>query len=236
MQNLLALIKKRQSSRGAFDPEKAVSTDALQQILEAGCWAPTAHNMQNFEIAVVDDKKLLEKIRRIHFPISETFLQENYLQLSFSEEELKTKRTGLLSTMFPKSWLHPGLIAEQAYLNDTGHPLVETHHQMLSCPIMIFLFFDPKRRAPDSNGDFLSIMSLGCVLENMWLMAASLGIGFHVISALSGKEPESELKKILHVPDHLSLAIAFRLGYPLTPSSSLRVRRDVKNITHFNGF
>lgn len=236
MQELLTLIKERQSSRCAFDPDKAVPKEALRQILEAGCWAPTAHNMQNFEMVVVDDKKLLEKIKKIHFPVSETFLQENYLQLSFSEEELKRKKTGVLSTMFPKSWLHPGLIAEHSHINETSQPLLERHHQMLSCPLMIFLLYDPRRRAPGSDGDFLGIMSLGCVMENMWLMAASLGIGLHVVSALSGSYPEAELKNILHIPDHLSLAIAFRLGYPLTPISYLRVRRDVDSITHHNGF
>ncbi len=30
------------------------------------------------------------------------------------------------------------------------------------------------------------MMSLGCVLENMWLVAQSLGLGFQVISFLSG--------------------------------------------------
>ncbi|HVU94154.1 MAG TPA: nitroreductase family protein [Puia sp.] len=236
MRDLLTLIKQRQSSRCAFDPDRPVPKKALEDILEAACWAPTAHNMQNFEIVVVDDKKLLEKIREIHFPVSETFIQENYLQLSFSEEELKRKKTGVLSTMFPKSWLHPGLIAEHSSLNETDQPFLERHHQLLSCPLMVFLLYDPKRRAPGSDGDFLGVMSLGCVLENMWLMAASLAIGFHVVSALSGSSPEAELKRILHIPNHLSLAIAFRLGYPLASTSYLRVRRDIDNVTHHNGF
>jgi nitroreductase len=61
MFDLLKLIKKRQSSRVPFDSEKFISKLDLQKILEAGSWAPTAHNMQNFEVVVVDDKKLLEK-------------------------------------------------------------------------------------------------------------------------------------------------------------------------------
>ncbi len=80
-------------------------------------------------------------------------------------------------------------------------------------------------------------MSLGCVLENMWLMAHSLGIGFHVMSALSADLVEKEVKRILNIPEHLKIAFAARLGYPLsTPPRYLRVRREVEDFTHHNRF
>jgi len=56
----------------------------LLLILEAAHWGPTAHNMQNFDILVVDDNNQLEKLLNIEFRISEDFLRENYQQLSFS--------------------------------------------------------------------------------------------------------------------------------------------------------
>lgn len=208
----------------------------MQQILEAGAWAPTAHNMQNFELVVVDDKDLIARIRDLDFPTSETFIQENYLQLSFSEAELRSKRTGVLSTMFPKSWLTPGLIPERGRSKEAEHPLLERHHQLLSCPMLVLMLYNPARRAPASEGDFLGVMSLGCVLENMWLMAVALGIGLHVVSALSGETVEPAVKRMLQIPDELRIAIAFRLGYPLASPAYLRVRRDVGDFVHFNGF
>ncbi len=235
MKELFRLIKKRQSSRTPFDPDRPVEQKDLMQILEAGSWAPTAHNMQNFEALVIDDQHLLKRIENLDFPTSETFIQENYLQLSFSEKELKAKKTGVLSTMFPKSWLHPGLIPEHSR-PEVEHPEFERHHQLLSCPVLVLLLYNPSRRAPASEGDFLGIMSLGCVLENMWLMAASLGIGLHVVSALSGGKVEAELKKMLQIPDEFRVAISFRLGYPLASPAYLRVRRDVNEFTHFNSF
>jgi nitroreductase len=78
------------------------------QILAAGRWAPTVHNMQNFEIIVVDNKKLLESIGNIKRSIFETFIRENYQQLSFSEEELLRKKTGHLVVMFPSIMDKPG--------------------------------------------------------------------------------------------------------------------------------
>jgi nitroreductase len=232
--DLLSLIKQRQSVRTPFNPDKAIARKDLWQILEAGNWAPTAHNMQNFEMVVVEEKSMLERIQRIEIPVSETFIQENYLQLSFCEEDLQKKRKGVLSTLFPKSWLHPGLIPEQSYSDDTEHAHMQRHEQLLTCPALIIMLYNPSLWAPASDGDLLGIMSLGCVLENMWLMASSLGIGFQVVSALTNQQ--SQLKELLHIPTHLNVAVSFRLGYPLVSNGCLRVRREISDFTHYNGF
>ena len=57
--DILELIQQRQSSRVLFDPERPIPEEHLRRILEGARWAPTAHNMQNFEIVVVDDRQLL---------------------------------------------------------------------------------------------------------------------------------------------------------------------------------
>ena len=97
MQEVLELIQERKSARNVFDPNRPVAKQDLRQILEAARWSPTAHNMQNFEIVVIDDRKLLEAIGELKYTISHTFIKENYQQLSFSEEELLRKKVGLLS-------------------------------------------------------------------------------------------------------------------------------------------
>lgn len=153
-----------------------------------------------------------------------------------SEEELKLKKIGVLSTLFPKSWQSPGLIPEHSRENEPEHPLLERHHGMLNCPALVLLLYNAARRAPASQGDFLGIMSLGCVLENMWLMADSMGIGFHAVSALGDDTAEPQLKKLLNIPDVLRIAISFRLGYPIESPKYLRVRRDVSDFAHFNHY
>jgi len=77
----------------------------LTQILEAARWSPTAHNMQNFEILVIDDRDVLARLAGISSPASEVFIRENFDQLSFSEEELRRKKVGILE---PCSRRHGG--------------------------------------------------------------------------------------------------------------------------------
>ncbi len=233
MKNLIDLIQTRQSARTLFDPGRSIPKSHLLKILKAGSWAPTAHNMQNFETVVIDDKKLLKAITNIKYPVSLTFIRENYKQLSFSKKELKEKRTGVLGTMFPPAWRKPNI--KPSAVRDENHNMF-MEQEILSSSALVIVLYDPAKRAPASEGDFLGIISLGCVMENMWLMAHDLGIGFHVLSALSGERVEKEIRKILGIPNHLKIAFSFRLGYPVSAVKYLRVRRDVTAFNHMNGF
>ncbi|MFC2072699.1 nitroreductase family protein [Chloroflexota bacterium] len=230
---ILKLIQERQSTRAQFDPDRSIGKQDVEQILEAARWAPTAHNMQNFEIIAVDDKELLEAIANIRSRMSKTFIRENYQQLSFSEEELLNKKFGVLSTTFPPAMINPEAIKDKSTGGKTTSFLGRT---IRTGSVLLIVVYDPSRRAPASKGDFLGIMSLGCVMENMWLMAHSLGIGFQILSVLSGYKVEKQVKSILNIPEHLKIAFSARLGYPISLTKRLRVRREVNDFTHHNRF
>jgi nitroreductase len=233
MKELLKLIQERQSFRMPFDPEHKVAKEDLQQILEAARWTPTPHNMQNYDILVVDDEDLLQSIANIKRPISETFIRENYRQLSFSEEDLFKRKTGLLARMFPPSWTNPDIRTGSNSENEDP----SEQRPFPVCPLMLVVLYDPSNRAPASEGDFLGILSLGCLMENMWLMANSLGIFFSIMSSLSSENVEHEVKDILQIPGNLKIAFPCRLGYPVSlPGNYLRVRRDIEDFTHHNKF
>jgi nitroreductase len=233
MIELLKLMQDRQSTRMPYDTSRPITKQDLKQILEAGRWAPTAHNMQNFELIVVDDEKVLQSIGNIRRPVSETFVRENYKQLSFSEEELLRKKTGVLAAMFPPAWRNPEFKLD---VKDEDSDL-SVQRPMPPCPLLIVIVYDPSRRAPASEGDFLGIISLGCVMENMWLMANSLGISFHIVSSLSSGSVGKEVKSILHISENLQIAFSCRLGYPASsPAKYIRVRRDIKDFISHNKF
>jgi nitroreductase len=188
--------------------------------------------MQNFEIVVVDDREILNALANIETEASQVFVEENYEHLSFSEEELARKKVGLLATMFPPSWSTPGVRPKV----DAAHAHSVLGEPMRMSSAVLVVCYDPFKHAPASAGDFLGIMSLGCVLENMWLVAQSLGIGFQVQSALAGERVERKVQHALEIPEHLRVAFAVRLGYPKTSITYLRVRREIDDFTHRNRF
>ncbi len=230
---MLKLIEKRQSTRIPFNSRRQVDKRDLKQIIEAARWSPTAHNMQNFEIVVVDDTKILKAIGNIKSQISEDFLRENYQQLSFSKKELLSKKVGILGSGFPPSWRDPTKLDAVAK-ESPPRPLSQT---IQGSPLLLVVVYDPRKRAPASKGDFLGILSLGCAMENMWLMAQSLGIGFQVMSIFSSVAVEKEVKRVLNIPGHMKIAYAIRLGYAQGKSTEyLRVRRDLETLAHHNQF
>jgi len=84
MADIVKTIRERHSTREPFDPVRPVKKQDLKLILEAARWAPTANNMQNFEILLVDAKDRLDAIAKIPAEMSEAFLRENHEQLSGS--------------------------------------------------------------------------------------------------------------------------------------------------------
>jgi nitroreductase len=231
MKEILKTIQNRQSVRGPYDIHRPVEKNDLRQILEAGRWAPTAHNMQNFEIIVVDDKSLLEKMGNIKSPVSQTFITENYQQLSFSEEELRRKKVGILGVMFPKFMRDPKVKPSPEEKTSSFQGIL-----VKKSPVLLVVVYDPGKRAPASRGDVLGFISLGCVMENMWLTAHSLGISCHIVSSFSDGAVENKVKRILGIPKSLKIAFTCRLGYPTTSTHYLRVRRDIEDFTSYNRF
>ncbi len=230
MQDPLELIRARRSWRMAFDTTRPVAKEDLDRILEAARWTPSAHNMQNWEIVVVDDPELMDKLANVHRPVSEAFIKENYEHLSFSKEELMARGTGLLASMFPAEWQDPDFKADA--MGKDG--ISSRQRALFASPVMLVVVYDPSRRAPASEGDFLGIISLGCLMENIWLEAEALGLGVQIVSSLADAPT---LKDLLGIPEDLRVAYSVRIGYPVGESADyLRVRRDVEAFTFRNRY
>jgi nitroreductase len=135
--------------------------------------------------------------------------------------------------MFPPSWRVPDALPEPE--DDFVHGFLDS--TMRSCPVVWIVVYDARKRAPASQGDVLGIMSLGCVMQNMWLTAESLGIGIQIMSVFSARDLEQELRRILSIPNYVKIAFACRLGYPTEqPGRYLRVRRDLSRFVHRNSY
>ena len=234
MDDILKIIRSRHSTRGAFDLTRPITKEVQDLILEGAQWAPTPTNMQNFEVVVVDSKEQLDAIGRVPADMSEQFLRETYGLLSYSDAELREKKTGMLASSFPSAWTNPeAWNPESDYrsqLTFLGRAIGET-------PLMMFVVYDATKRAPGSEGDPVGLISLGCVLENMWLVCESLELGLHVLTVVSDGPVEHKLKDVLRVPANMKIAFACSIGYAADPLASYtRVRRDLNDFVHYNKF
>jgi nitroreductase len=231
---LSALIRNRHSSRGEFDPDRKVSEHTLARILEAARWAPTPNNMQNFQIIVVDDPKTLALIGELPADMSEAYLKENYALLSTSEAELRIKKIGMLASTYPRAWIDP-----EAWSPDSDYRSQLTYlgRALLNPGLLLVVVYNSTLRAPGSEGDTLGFIGLGCVMENMWLTAESLGLGMHILTVFSDSEVEAEVRRVLKIGSQMKIAFACSLGYLAdTAFEGVHVRRDLEDFVHHNAF
>jgi nitroreductase len=231
---LLTLIQKRHSTRGPFNPDRVVTTKQVKLILEAARWAPTPDNMQNFSVVVVDDKERLEAIAKIPAEMSETYLRETYEHVSFSEAELTHKKKGTLANIYPRAWTDPEAWNPES---DARSQLTVLGGAVLEPQVLLIVLYDASVHSPDSKGDAIGLMGLGCVMENMWLMSESEGLGMHVLTVFRNGAVERQVQHALQIPPPMKIAFACSLGYPASPAEPyLRVRRDLEDFVHHNQF
>jgi len=231
---LLSLIQKRHSTRGPFDPDRPVTRQQVKHILEAARWAPTPNNMQNFAIVVVDDQERLAAIAKIPAEMSETYLRENYEHVSFSEAELSRKKTGTLASIYPRAWTDPEAWNPES---DATSQLTQLGKVVLQPQVLLVVVHDSSVHSPDSKGDALGLMGLGCVMENMWLMSESEGLGMHVLTVFRNGAVERQVQQALQIPSRMQIAFACSLGYPASPAAPYpRVRRELEDFVHHNRF
>ena len=230
-QEVLDLIKRRKSARSTIDSNRPVEPEVLNKMLEAATWAPTAHNMQNFKIIAIDNKTILTQLGELKSHIKPEFISENYRNVSFSEEELKQKKTGILP-IGTLEWY-----TEEAREGRLNLPPAQLGKMISDVPVLLLVLYDPNRRAPASEGDFLGVMSLGFMIENMWLMATALGLGLHIVSPLADEPVSSEIKKILDIPENLKITLGCRLGYLKTEETHQpRIRRNIEDFVSYNKY
>ena len=98
-------------------------------------------------------------------------------------------------------------------------------------PLVIVVLYDPTSRE-----DPLGMMSLGCVMENMWLAAHAEHLDVQIVSSFAAEGVESEVKRVLAIPPPWRVAFAMRLGHALPSPHPQRVRRHLASFVGRNRF
>lgn len=212
------LMASRHSSRAPFDPTWHVAPRELAHLVEAARWAPSPHNMQNFQLVIVESPAVLADLGAIEVPASPVFLAESARHVAPSIEVLEQRQTGILATSLPPAHLRR---------------LTEL---IAGAPLLIVVLFDPTQRAPASEHDMLGMMGLGCMLENMWLVAQVLHLDLQVLSSLAQGSVASEVERVLGIPPPWQIAYGLRIGHAVVPVSAPRIRRDVQRFVHRDHF
>ena len=206
----LDLVKKRRSIR-RFKPEP-VPDSSIDQILEAARWAMSGANGQPWEFVVVKDKDLIEKIARVR-----------------------------------RDCQHHTRVIEESRVGELRHAAYAVPADEMpgfkDAPVVIVICADPRAYqatvlaahfyAGDGGPMATFHKSIANATQLIHLAAAVLGLGAQWISVDSTWE--NQVKKILGIPQILSVQTIIPIGYApykIAPP----YRRKLKEMVHYNKY
>ena len=128
MKDIYTLIKERRSIR-AYDPNKKIPEDMLNRILEAGMWAASGKNLQNWRFFVLQGAKRDEYLK--HSQKSWLSIKDNL------EKRLKPSLYKFTERFFYTMGDAPVVIIAFAEINQEDHPQTQVGNVYLAIENMV---------------------------------------------------------------------------------------------------
>ena len=224
--DLFEAIKNRRTTNGAFRPEP-IAPEHIRLILEMASHAPSHFNSQPWRFLVVQDAARRAAIADIagasmRMLVEEgTFWKRYSKYFRFSQDEVDRTADGIHFDKIP-SMLKPFaryVLSPKgsAVINKFQVPRVlgnDAHKLVAASPLLLGITLTRSEYQPQELSGLYSVISLGAVIQTIWITANALGIGMQFVS--TPMEVEGQWEKIvvlLEVPDDQALLVLFRLGY-----------------------
>lgn len=212
---LLELLKSRKSVR-RLKPDP-IPEGHVEKIVEAGRWAMSGANSQPWEFIIVRDQEMKEAL--------ETAFKEVNMDYIFWMEQQRIRELR-----------HPSFI-----LSGDPHKqldYIKSRCEWADAPALIIVLGDGRRQWGTVMGGhtfgrdqshFTDGLANCCTL--MHLAASTLGLGTQWVTI----HIQEAFKKILNVPDVLTLYLIIPVGYPAS-SPKEGVRRELKDMIHYDKY
>lgn len=224
--DLYEMIRTRRTTNGAFKPDP-VAPEHVRTLLEMASHAPSHFNSQPWRFIVVQDQQRRAAVAEIagqsmRMLIEEGSFWKRYSKyFRFSKDDVDRTADGIHFDNMP-SILKPfaryvfspkggAVINKFQVPRVLGH---DAHKLVASSPLLLGITLARSEYQPEDLSGLYSVISLGAVIQTIWLTANSLGMGMQFIS--TPMEVEGQWEKIvalLEVPDDQALLVLFRLGY-----------------------
>jgi nitroreductase len=214
-QHFMELLKKRHTAR-RFKPDP-IPNGSIEKIIEAARWAMSGSNAQPWDFIIVKDRAMIKSLYEVY------------------QEKISTYNFWLEQTRQPE-FRHPAFQME----GEPGKQLDKIGQRpgWSEAPALIVVVGDGRRQFLSACGSHIPgrgltqfTDGLANVCQIVHLAAASLGLASQWVT-IHIKEP---FKKILNVPEILTLYSVIPVGYPVKKLTG-SFRRKVRDMVHFETY
>lgn len=224
--DLLDAIRSRRTTNGAFE-DRPLDPAHVRTILEMAACAPSHFNSQPWRFVVIQDPATRLQLANIagesmqKLMAGGRFWQRYRKYFRFSKKEIDQRGDGILIDNMP-AVLKP--FAKYIFTERGGELMAkfqvpkvlgkDARKLVAGSPLILGITLDKTEYKPDDLSGMYSLLSLGAVMQTIWLTATSLGIGMQFISTPMEVEGQWEkITQLLQIPDEHSLMVLYRLGY-----------------------
>ncbi|GAB4203225.1 MAG: nitroreductase family protein [Roseiflexaceae bacterium] len=224
--DLFEAIRKRHTTNGPF-ADRPIDPQHKRQILELAARAPSHFNSQPWRFIVIEDDARRQALGEIAGESMRALMQDGRFWQQYrrffrlSPEEAETARDGIYFDNMP-SVLRPFakyLFTERgtSMMSTFQVPRVlgnDARKLVANSPLLLGIALSKELYVPGELTGLYTTISLGAVVQTIWLAATSLGIGMQFVS--TPQEIPAQWQRVstmLGVPEGFELMALFRLGY-----------------------
>jgi nitroreductase len=224
--DLFEAIRKRHTTNGPF-ADRPIATEHKRLLLELAARAPSHFNSQPWRFVVVEDAERRQAIADIagssmrQLMAEGRFWQQYRKFFRLSAEEAEATRDGIHFDNMP-AVLKPFtkyLFTERGaqMMNTFQVPRVlgnDARKLVANSPMLLGIALSREMYKPAELTGLYTMISLGAVIQTIWLSATALGMGMQFVSTPQEiPEQWALVSSMLGVPEEFELMAMFRLGY-----------------------
>lgn len=223
---LFEAIVNRKTANSAFAAKK-VSKEHIDLLVKMASHSPSHFNSQPWRFIALTDETVIGKIAKIagdsmvQLMDDGRFWKQYRKYFRFSEEEMEKTKDGIHIDHLP-AVLKPFV---RTIFSEKGGKVMakfkvprilgnDEEKLVASSPLLFIISLTKDEYKQGELSGFYSVISMGAVIQTLWLATTALGMGMQFIST-PGEIPENwkAISGMLNVPDEFEMCAIFRMGY-----------------------
>jgi len=224
--DLFEAIVNRRTTNTAF-AEKKITDEHKELLVKMASHSPSHFNSQPWRFILVEEENLIKKIAKIagdsmvQLMDDGRFWKQYRKYFRFSEEEMEKTKDGIHIDHLP-AILKP---FAKSIFSETGGKIIskfkvsrilgnDEEKLVSTSPLLFVILLTKDEYKKEELSGFYSVISMGAVIQTLWLVTTGIGMGMQFIST-PGEIPDNwkNISDKLVVPDDFEMMAIFRMGY-----------------------
>jgi nitroreductase len=202
---LIDVVRRRRSVR-RFAPGRSVPRATLLDIAEAARWAPTGANSQCFDVIIVDDAAMREKVLDVFLAQSNRLI-DHVKGFPAVKKTYMTNTVAIVIVLEDRRW-------KAAFPRATSTEWAQEYAE---------------------NNERILLASIGAAVQNVQLAVTAHGLTSAWLSGGGEDTTNRDLAALLGYPDCMRAVGTIPIGVPEKDAAS-RYRRPLDQLVHWNGY